>query len=214
MTDASGNAVFSLPNGTYDYECVKDGYITLSAPPSPPITVNGANLIKNLIMFPDTWAVTFNVTSSGAPVEGALVSAGGEEATTPASGTVVLQLANGSYTYTVEHPEFETQTGPVNVNNANTTVNVVLTVGIGNINASSFSIYPNPSNGVFHLTTTAAIGSESDIAVYDTEGKLVYSGKLEGNEVEVIELSNQDKGMYILRILVGDKVFNKTLINK
>jgi hypothetical protein len=211
MTDASGNAVFNLPNETYDYECTKDGYLTLTGS----ITVNGANLIKNLIMFPDSWPVTFNVTSSGAPVEGATVTLDGlAPQITPANGIVVFQIANGTYDWTVEHPDFETQTGSVTINNAAKTVNVVLFTGIGNISASSFSVYPNPSNGIFNLTTTATIGSESDIAVYSTEGKLVYSGKLEGNEVEVIELLNQDKGMYILRILVDDKVFNKTLINK
>ena len=120
-------------------------------------------------------------------------------------------LSLGEYTAYTAAGVFGFEDGTVIVNNAAQTVNVIL-VGVNDISSSSFSIYPNPSNGVFNLTTTAVMGYESNITVYDLSGKLVYNGKLEGNEVNVIDLSAQEKGMYIMQIIVEDKVYNKTLV--
>jgi hypothetical protein len=53
---------------------------------------------------------------------------------------------------------------------------------------------------------------KSDISVYDLAGKLVYTGKLMSAEKNEIDLSDQQPGMYILQIIVEDKVYNKTLI--
>jgi uncharacterized membrane protein len=207
VTDANGNAVFNLFNGTYDYIAEKPGYITLTGS----ITVNNAPLIKNLIMFPIT--VTFVVTNNSQPIQDAVVTLTGfPPLTTPANGTVVFSVVpNGTYAWTVTHPDYGLAEGDVTVNNANVTVPVML-VGVYDFTSSSFNIYPNPSNGTFNITTTAFIGYESDITVFDLTGKLVYTGKLQGNDVNVIDLSAQEKGMYILQIIVEDKVYNKTLV--
>ena len=157
--------------------------------------------------------VTFVVTNNNQPIQGAVVTLTGyAPLTTPANGTVVFSgIPNGTYLYTVVHPDYGPADGSVTVNGASITEPVIL-VGVNDISESSFSIYPNPSNGVFSLTTTAVMGYESNITVYDLAGKLVYTGKLEGNEVNVIDLSAQDKGMYIMQIIVEDKVYNKTLV--
>jgi len=207
VTDANGNAVFNLFNGTYDYIAEKPGYHTLTGS----ITVNNAPLIKNLIMFPIT--VTFVVTNNSQPIQNAVVTLTGfPPQTTPANGTVVFSVVpNGTYPWTVTHPDFGLAEGEVIVNNANVNVPVML-VGIYDVISSSFNLYPNPSNGTFNITTSAVIGYESDITVFDLTGKLVYTGKLQGNDVNVIDLSAQEKGMYILQIIVEDKVYNKTLV--
>ncbi len=207
ITNASGNAVFNLPNGIYPYTAVKAGYITLTGS----ITVNNANQTKNLIMFPAFWPVTFTVTAGGSPVEGAEVILDDTTQITPENGIVVFQKINGSYTWTVSHPDYVTQTGTIIVNNAVVNKPVVLTVGVEEISSASFNIYPNPSTGTFNLSTSV-MGYESDVTVYDLAGKLVYSGKMEGNDVNVIDLTDQQKGMYFLQIIVDNKVFNKTLV--
>jgi len=208
VTDSNGDAFFYLYDGTYDYLCEKTGYI----PQPGSITVNGANLIKNLIMFP-LYDVTFVVTTNGSPVEGATVSLEGEDdQITPANGTVVFQKDNGTYNWTVTHPNFGTVSDQVTVNNAPVTVPVML-VGVNTITSNSFSILPNPSNdGIFNLTTTSTIKYSSDIAVYDLTGKIVYAGNVKDNDVNIIDLSEQEPGMYIMQILFEDQVFNKRLV--
>lgn len=208
ITNIQGNATLDLPPGTYTYEASKPGYVTVTGD----FTIIAANVTENIIMVAQTWAVTFVVTNNGNPVEGAVVALqGSPNQTTGEDGTTVFQKANGTYTWTVTHDVFGSEDGTVIVNNAAQTVNVIL-VGVNDISASSFSIYPNPSTGVFSLTTSAVMGYESNITVYDLAGKLVYTGKLEGNEVNVIDLSAQEKGMYIMQIIVEDNVYNKTLI--
>jgi uncharacterized membrane protein len=207
ITDANGNAVFNLEDGTYDYTASKTGYNTVTGT----VIVNGAAQTKTVIMTLIQWPVTFTVFVSGELYAGASVTLAGVTQVTPASGQVVFNKVNGTYPWTVAVPDYEDQTGNVTVNNA--PVNITVTfVGINDITSGSFNVYPNPSNGTFNISTTAAFGYQSDITVFDLTGKLVYTGKLQGNDVNVIDLSAQEKGMYILQIIIEDKVYNKTLV--
>jgi hypothetical protein len=207
LTNANGLAIFFLPDGTYDYIIQKFCFLTLTGS----ITVNGANLTKNIIMQYQPYNVTFVVTHLGEPVEGASVTLGTNTQITPENGTVVFQKTNGTYNYTVTHPDYGTVEDDVTVDCADVTEPVFLD-GIEDISAASFSIYPNPSSGVFSITTSAVMSYKSDISVYDLAGKLVYTGKLMSAEKNEIDLSDQQPGMYILQIIVEDKVYNKTLI--
>jgi hypothetical protein len=207
LTNAGGLAIFFLPDGTYGYEVQKFCFLTQTGT----IIVNGTNLTKNIIMQYQPYNVTFVVTHLGEPVEGASVTLGTITLITPENGTVVFQKTNGTYNYTVTHPDYGTVEDEVTVDCADVTEPVFLD-GIEDVTAASFSIYPNPSSGVFSITTSAVMSYKSDISVYDLTGKLVYTGKLMSAEKNEIDLSDQQPGMYILQIIVEDKVYNKTLI--
>lgn len=60
---------------------------------------------------------------------------------------------------------------------------------------NKFSIYPNPSTGVFNFVTEETVS----ISVMDLTGKVVYTAK-EVNNDDVINLSNLQKGMYVAKI--------------
>lgn len=64
------------------------------------------------------------------------------------------------------------------------------------IETSRFSVYPNPSNGVFNFETQETIA----VTVMDLTGKVVYSAK-EINNGDVMNLSNLQSGMYIAKIV-------------
>ncbi len=179
------------------------------------VTVNGANQTKNLIMYPVTVTVNVKKSSTNQPLAGAEVTLSGfpDPLTTPANGTVVFSVVlNGSHTLTVTHPDYGTYEETFDVNSASLVKDVGLITGYEELNAGSFSVYPNPSSGTFNLSASVDMGYESDVTIYDLAGKLVYTGKLTGTEVNVIDLSAQEKGTYILQIIVEDKVYNKTLV--
>lgn len=207
-TNAAGEAFFYLPNGTYNYIIQKFCFNTITGT----VPVNNANVTVTKIMTYAPFDVTFIVTHAGEPVEGALVTLAGASLTTPANGTVVFQKTNGTYNWSVTHPEFpEGETGTVTVNCAPETIQVLLDA-INDISSNSFNVYPNPSGGVFSITTSSIMSYKSDVSVYDLAGKMVYTGQLESKEVNVIDLSAQEPGMYIMQIIVEDKVYNKTVI--
>ncbi|QYJ69277.1 TlpA family protein disulfide reductase [Flavobacterium litorale] len=64
------------------------------------------------------------------------------------------------------------------------------------IETSRFSVYPNPSNGIFNFETQETIA----VTVMDLTGKVVYSAK-EINNGDVMNLSNLQSGMYIAKIV-------------
>jgi hypothetical protein len=72
------------------------------------------------------------------------------------------------------------------------------------------SVYPNPSKGMFELKADIAI---EQLEVYSSEGKLVYSQKLEHNiKATSLNLSTEVSGVYYLLIINGNDVIRKKII--
>lgn len=69
-------------------------------------------------VFPSDFPVTFTVTAAGAPLEGAVVTMNSVEATTDASGVAVINVPNGTYSYTIAKLGYQNVTGSVVINNA------------------------------------------------------------------------------------------------
>jgi hypothetical protein len=63
------------------------------------------------------------------------------------------------------------------------------------------SVSPNPSSGIFELNSTQAEPYKNSIlAIYDNTGKLVERTEWNG-EMTKIDLSNQPRGLYLLKII-------------
>jgi hypothetical protein len=75
------------------------------------------------------------------------------------------------------------------VSNANT-------VSLDNQNGASLLIYPNPSDGVFQISTAL---THENWTVLDLNGRVVVSGV--GSN---IDLSNFDAGVYLLHVRMSD----------
>ncbi|RLD52017.1 MAG: hypothetical protein DRI94_04395 [Bacteroidetes bacterium] len=74
------------------------------------------------------------------------------------------------------------------------------------------SIYPNPSNGVFNIGFKET-EKTADVSISDMTGKLVYSNKLNTSENHIIKLNYVSKGIYFIKINLGDKsVVSKLII--
>jgi len=69
-------------------------------------------------------------------------------------------------------------------------------------NASTFVVYPNPSNGEFNINLSKDMGNTVNLMVKNVVGQVVINKQIAvtGNQIETISLANYDKGVYFLTI--------------
>jgi Secretion system C-terminal sorting domain len=72
------------------------------------------------------------------------------------------------------------------------------------------TVYPNPSNGRFTITT-AAIGN-GRIEVYSPSGKLLQRITIGKQTTTIVDLSGQPSGTYTAKIITGNKVVTEKLV--
>jgi PKD repeat protein len=80
-------------------------------------------------------------------------------------------------------------------------------VGVEEPEALTYSLYPNPTNGVF----TLEVNSEASVEIRNTVGALVYAND-HVKSSERIDLSQQAKGIYLVLIKNDQKSFIEKLI--
>ena len=85
-------------------------------------------------------------------------------------------------------------------NSASVLVTVNACIGVQELVSDKVSVYPNPSTGVLNITLTGALAQHTSIEVYDAIGKLVLAKSLT-NEMNTINISNLDNGIYLFKIL-------------
>jgi len=59
-----------------------------------------------------------------------------------------------------------------------------------------FAIHPNPSTGRFTIRTSSQ--GDFDIEIYNTQGQVIKTGMINGNSE--VDMSNQPRGMYLIKI--------------
>lgn len=105
--------------------------------------------------------------------------------------------------------------GNGNNTNSNTPVQVTGLCGVASIDEenkleNSFSIHPNPSNGIIYLS---ALNTQwnSTLEIYNLQGQLIFQSNHFESE---IDLSNQPKGMYTVKLKSDNDVFIEKIIMK
>ena len=76
--------------------------------------------------------------------------------------------------------------------------------GRENVAINDINVYPNPTKGVFMITSLTA---NFDVSAFDINGKKVYSASFNTNEAR-IDFSGFPKGIYLLKVSSPD--FEKT----
>ncbi len=117
-TNDSGEAIFSLANGEYEFTATKDGYGTVGGT----VTVDGST-VKEITMS-QLQDVTFTVKEGETNLKDAKITVNNLTATTDENGAAKVKLSNGEYPYTVELEGYQTATGTVTVNGEAVTVDV------------------------------------------------------------------------------------------
>jgi len=75
---------------------------------------------------------------------------------------------------------------------------------------SNFTIYPNPNKGKFIIELTNKT-TESTIEIYDLMGKKVWSKVSSENKLE-IDISNQPKGIYLVKVVSENNVIIQKIV--
>jgi hypothetical protein len=76
---------------------------------------------------------------------------------------------------------------------------------------SKFSIYPNPSSGMFSIVVPEHIASYN-IRVHDQIGNVVVNKKNQTNQIFIVNLSKFSKGVYFITLTNGESIFESKLI--
>ncbi|MGB0882313.1 MAG: S8 family serine peptidase [Vicingaceae bacterium] len=80
-------------------------------------------------------------------------------------------------------------------------------------NSFSFSIYPNPSNGIYNYSLLS--NEEQKIEIYDVNGRVIYLEKVgAGKSNGSIDISNYNNGIYMLVLTKGSERLTQRIIKK
>ena len=72
------------------------------------------------------------------------------------------------------------------------------------------NIYPNPNNGQFRVDIEDGEATAS-IEVFDFMGKKVFDKTSSGNKF-IIDITDQARGIYFVKVTIGDEVFNEKIV--
>ena len=218
--NASGIYVVTVTaaNGCTDSE---QATVTVNAVPSANVVMDGNSVLcpgetLTLSAAPGntyawtTGASTSEITVSTAGTYGVVVtSANGCSAN---SGNIILTAGNASAStldvtaldaYTLNGVEYTTAGTYTQViqNEAGCdstiTLNLTLTVGIDDLNAVVYEVYPNPTADQFTIAASQAVNGA--FSIQDAQGKIVKEGLMTGVSTTV-DINEVARGIYFLRI--------------
>lgn len=86
---------------------------------------------------------------------------------------------------------------------------VEVSLGVDNVNSTSFSMYPNPANGST-VTITSASNNAKDVKVYSIIGKQVINTTI----TNTLDVSGLQSGIYVVQITENGKSATKKLVIK
>ena len=90
---------------------------------------------------------------------------------------------------------------------------IILDVPVIASNEGETMVYPNPSNGALSVNYYASKSAKADVSVYDLAGRQVFTNVYplsEGANTMNINL-NANRGIYLLKMDVNGKTFNKKI---
>ena len=90
------------------------------------------------------------------------------------------------------------------------TIYIVIT-GIGIVQESNFSIYPNPSNGNFIIQLNA-INEKVNFELFDAIGQLVIKNELANSDKKEFNMNYLANGVYTIRITTSKATINQKVI--
>jgi len=88
-------------------------------------------------------------------------------------------------------------------------------LGDNKLTPEKINFYPNPNNGKFNLAFTLPKKADTDISIYNLEGKSVYNEKLpnfSGNYDKEIDISRNPKGIYFFKVSQGSSSHVKKIV--
>jgi hypothetical protein len=85
------------------------------------------------------------------------------------------------------------------------------TVGIGDHEAGTIRIIPNPANGLFRIVPGIS-GKIDEITILDLTGKVMVLRQCKGESDYEFDLSNSPQGTYFVKVKINDQVIVRRLV--
>jgi hypothetical protein len=162
--------------------------------------------------------VGFHVISSqGGDIENAEVGVDVYTIMTNASGEAYFCLPGGSFSYVVSKEGYDTITGSIAYIDycQDATYEILMEpLKISNNTLFNYRIFPNPSNGKFNLLTPGIILGQIEVLIMDVTGRLVYKKVFNDISNALIDLSEQENGIYFVQIESRENRFMSKLVIK
>lgn len=108
-----------------------------------------------------------------------------------------MQAANGAFTFS------ETNNFCIGQSN----------VGVNELDSDNFTVYPNPSNGIFNVSMNNAIEEDFSVSVLDVTGRVVVSNTMNQNSF-TIDLAGAAAGTYTVSIQTTNGITTKRVVLK
>jgi hypothetical protein len=202
-----GKSFTITPSGASTYT-ISGGSAIVTPTASSNYTVTGSSAFAGCLSPIAISSVTVNANPSVvASTSNSIICVGSNAVLTASTSATSYTWNTGATTMTTTVSPTVTTTYTVNITNAATCVassTVMITVntctGVKEDLSNLISVYPNPNNGVLSISLTAELSLNSSLEVYDSMGKLVVKQLLE-NELNSINISNLDNGMYTFKVL-------------
>lgn len=126
------------------------------------------------------------------------------------SGKFLPNLGNGlydAYLYNVNYPGCKTAANQYDLQ-------ISSVEDLANNPVEGVLVFPNPNSGKFTVQLSTISESNVQVAIQDMLGQVVYNKTLEnllGNHNEDVDLSNLEKGIYMLTVEAKGQRFNKRI---
>ncbi len=78
--------------------------------------------------------------------------------------------------------------------------------------STSIKVYPNPNNGKFFLAFNGNLKSVISLKIYNITGNTIYETDILNGKYTLIDIRNQSKGTYIIKLITNQGIINKKLI--
>lgn len=157
----------------------------------------------------EIYDITFKVISSSKDIiTDAVVKVGSLANNVDNSAETLFSIATGNYTYQAYAQGYTTVSNTFIADEDKT---ITIELGLSSIAEFKdlFNIYPNPNNGIFNLEIYD--NKEVVVSIYDINGRLVLE-KVANNTSNQINLSEQPKGVYLIKINTTEKSFNSKIV--
>jgi len=155
-------------------------------------------LINQSIYSSSAYPITFNVTNSLGPIEGANIYIVNVPNTlvTNSSGIASINLISGNYSYAIQFSNHNSLSGQFIVLGFSQTVNAFLqALNVESVNNEPLNIYPNP----FCDEIIVDQFSDAKISIYNLIGNLVMQIQGTG-KIQRIDTMILPKGVYIVSV--------------
>lgn len=84
--------------------------------------------------------------------------------------------------------------------------------GINDVEVSSLKMYPNPTHGLLYIEFTET-GKNVNLEIIDMKGQLVLKKNIQANRSKMkLDVSNLNRGLYMVKIISGENIVSERLI--